>query len=383
MAEDRPTEKPPFWTSLPGILTASATAVGAVTALVTALYTAGIIGQPKPEPKPAPPSVTQPSTAPQPAADETGQRIDDARRQEQAAAEALQKAKAEADRLRQELAATKQREAEARKQAELEAAKRRAEEAERARLQAEADLDRLRREREAAEATQRETARPAQDTVDFKVGVQGAKVTLDVRYVFDPSRKGPIYASASLLYQGKRIAAPKEKPRPLTQSKGDVRMELVVRPERGRQSDELEVYLTEGRERIAVRRIPFVRTFESGVSVSSAGTGTSLTSLDTILDYRVAVSGTEVTIKVLYSFDPARKGPIYASASLLYQGKRIAVPRDRAQPLTESKGTAQIPLVVRTNLGRQSDEIEIVLLEGKDRFVTRRFPFERSFDGAS
>jgi acyl-coenzyme A thioesterase PaaI-like protein len=383
MAEDRPTEKPPFWTSLPGILTASATAVGAVTALVTALYTAGIIGQPKPEPKPAPPPVTQPSPSPQPAADETSQKSEDARRQEQAAAEALQKATAEADRLRRELDASRKREVEARTQSELDAARRRAEEAEGARLRAEAELNRLRREREAAELSQRGTAPFVQDTVDFKVGVQGAKVTLDVRYTFDPSRKGPIYASASLLYQGKRISAPQEKPRPLTQSKGDVRMELVVRPERGRQSDELEVYVTEGRERIAVRRIPFVRTFESGLSASPAGAGTSLTNLDTILDYRVAVSGTEVTIKVLYSFDPARKGPIYASASLLYQGKRIAVPRDRAQSLTESKGTAQIPLVVRTNLGRQSDEIEIVLLEGKDRFVIRRFPFVRSFDGAS
>ena len=184
MGEDPPTQqKGSFWLSLPGILTASATALGAVTALVTALYTAGIVGQPKPDAKPTPPPVTQVPASTQPAAEESSQKIDDARQQEQTAAEALRKAKAEAEQLRRELTVTKQKEAEARKLAELEAAKRRAEEAERARVAAEAELERLKRERETSRSTTQDTVVRAPDAIlDYKAGVSGTDVTVEVQH---------------------------------------------------------------------------------------------------------------------------------------------------------------------------------------------------------
>jgi hypothetical protein len=34
---------------------------------------------------------------------------------------------------------------------------------------------------------------------------------------------------------------------------------------------------------------------------------------------------------------------------------------------------------VRTDLGREADEIEVYLIEGKVRLAVRRFPFARTF----
>jgi len=383
MGEDPPTQqKGSFWLSLPGILTASATALGAVTALVTALYTAGIVGQPKPDAKSTPPPVTQVPASTQPAAEESSQKIDDARQQEQTAAEALRKSKAEAEQLRRELTVTKQKEAEARKLAELEAAKRRAEEAERARVAAEAELERLKRERETSRsATQDAVVRAPDAILDYKAGVSGTDVTVEVLYTFDRARKGPVYAIASLLYQGKRIAGLTDKPQPLAQPKGTARIRLTVRTDLGRQSDELEVYLVEGKDRLTARRFPFARTFDGGAAPSSQSAAMPVPSAaDAILACKVArVQGAEVTIDVVYMFDSSRKGPVYAFASLLYQGKRMGGLKDKPQPLTAWKGTTQMQLTARTDGGRQSDEIEVYLIEGKDRLTVRRFPFARTF----
>jgi len=383
MGEDLPTQgKGSFWLSLPGILTASATALGAVTALITALYTTGIVGQPKPDAKSTPPPATQAPASTQPAADESSQKIDDARQQEQAAAETLRKAKAEAEQLRRELTVTKQKEAEARKLVELEAAKRRAEEAERARVAAEAELERLKRERSVSTSVPPGATGRTQDGIlDYKAGVSGTDVTIEVFYTFNPDRKGPVYAIASLLYQGKRIAGLKDKPQPLTQAKGTARIQLMVRTDLGRQSDEIEVYLIEGKERLAVRRFPFARTFDGATEPASQGaTNPAPSAADAIVACKVVrVQGLEVTIDVRYTFDSSRKGPVYAFASLLYQGKRMAGLKDKPQPLTAWKGTTQIQLTARTDLGRQSDEIEVYLIEGKERLAVRRFPFARTF----
>jgi colicin import membrane protein len=278
MGEDPPTgARKSFWSTLPGILTASATALGAVTALVTALYTAGIIGQQKPDAKQTPPPVTAHATPQQEAAEQARrQKIDEASQQEQAAAETLRKAQAETERLRRELAAIKQKGAEARKQAALDAAKRKAEEAAQARQKAEAELDRLRRERDAAAETretstpQRETTTPARSedpgrrrdaTLAFRVvRILKNELAIDVDYAFDRSRSGPLIARAGLLFQGKPI--PGYKLSAVTQPQGTARVQLVVRTQLGRQSDQLEVFLREDRERVVVRRFPFSRTFE-------------------------------------------------------------------------------------------------------------------------
>ena len=278
MGEDPPTDaKKSFWSSLPGILTASATALGAVTALVTALYSAGIIGQPKPDAKQTPPPATVPATPQREAAEETRQqKLEEVRQQEQAAAEALQKAQVETERLRRELTATKQKEAEARKQAELEAVRRKAEEAEKARLKAEAELERLKREREATAGSrqtsvpQREATRPApsedqggrRDAIlAFRVvRIWKNEVTIDVDYAFDRSRSGPLIAGASLLFQGRTISGYKLSP--VTQPQGTARVQLIVRTQLGKQSDQLEIFLRQDSDRVVVRRFPFSRTFE-------------------------------------------------------------------------------------------------------------------------
>jgi hypothetical protein len=275
MGKDFPPEgKGSFWSSLPGILTASATALGAITALITTLYTAGIVGQPKPDTTSMPPP-TQVSPSTQAAVEGSAQKIHEARQQEQAATETQRKAEAEMERLRRELAATKAKEAEARKQAELEAAKRRAKEAERARLAAEAELERLKGTRAGITGNRenslssRETA-PSQDPLGLQdailafrvVRVWQNEVTIDVDYSVDRSRSGPLIAGATLLFQGKAISGYKLSP--VTQPRGTARVQLVVRTQLGRQSDQLEVFLRADRDRVVVRRFPFSRTFEDG-----------------------------------------------------------------------------------------------------------------------
>jgi hypothetical protein len=141
------------------------------------------------------------------------------------------------------------------------------------------------------------------------------------------------------------------------------------------------VYLIEGRDRFAARRFPFVRTFEIGTAPSPGGAPTPPSALDAIQDYKASVSGNEVTVEVFYSYDSARRGPIYAVVSLLYQGKRIAAPREKPQILTQPAGSVRTPLLVRPNVGRQSDELEVVLFDDKARIASRRFPFARTFDG--
>ncbi len=243
MGEDPPTEaKKSFWSSLPGILTAGATALGAVTALVTALYSAGIIGQPKPDAKQTPPPATAPATPQREAAEETRQQKMD----------------------------------EARKLAELEAVKRKAEEAERARLKAEVELERLKRERDAAaggrqtSVPQREATRPApsedqggrRDAIlAFRVvRIWKNELTIDVDYAFDRSRSGSLIAGASLLFQGKPISGYKLSP--VSQPQGTARVQLIVRTQLGKQSDQLEIFLRQDSDRVVIRRFPFSRTFE-------------------------------------------------------------------------------------------------------------------------
>lgn len=64
---DEPVSKPPFWSSMPGMLTGLGAVIVAATGLITALYTTGVIGsKPGSNSNAAPPANTSVALAPAP-----------------------------------------------------------------------------------------------------------------------------------------------------------------------------------------------------------------------------------------------------------------------------------------------------------------------------
>lgn len=281
-SDDRtPERKPSFWSTLPGVLTALGTAVGAAATLMTTLYSVGVIGAAKPKATAAEVVTAAASSAAHPELEEAKKKIEKLARQKQTAEEARARAEAEAARVRREQAAAAAKELEAKKQAELEAARQRTEEAETARLRAEAEAEHLRREQTAAAARARMAALQEQNVARAEprggpprlrnairgfrvVGSRGAELLIEVDYSYDPSHGGPIVAGAMLRYQGRPISG--YRPMPVTQEAGTARIPVVVRGPLGRQSDELEIFLLQGPRKLVARTFPFVRTFETGRS---------------------------------------------------------------------------------------------------------------------
>lgn len=97
-----------------------------------------------------------------------------------------------------------------------------------------------------------------------------------------------------------------------------------------------------------------------------------------ILGYRVLhISNTEMVIEVQYTADRSRAGSLLAGATLRYRGRPISGYRPAA--IVEERGGVRIPLTVRTELGRESDELEVFLYREREKVAARTFPFPRTF----
>lgn len=97
-----------------------------------------------------------------------------------------------------------------------------------------------------------------------------------------------------------------------------------------------------------------------------------------ILGYRVLhISNTELVIEVEYTADRSTAGALFAGAMLRYQGRPISGYRPAA--IADERGGVRIPLTVRTQLGRESDELEVFLYREREKIAARRFPFPRTF----
>ncbi len=258
-----------FWTTLPGVLAAVGTAVGAAATLVTAIYSAGAVVPAKPEANP-PAAVTQAPTA-QPNLELEGvkKQVEDLLRQKLSAEEARAKAETQAVRALREQAATAK---------ELVAARKRAEDLEAARVKAEAEAEQFRRELAAVTAKlqqasirlgngSRGDSKTGQPPFRDAIGrprvaeMRGNEVWIDVGYSFDRSHRGPILIGGTLLYQGRPLSEAKLSP--VAEEKGTARIQLTVTSARVRQSDELEIVLFNGKERLTLQRFPFARRFDS------------------------------------------------------------------------------------------------------------------------
>jgi hypothetical protein len=205
--------------------------------------------------------------------EETKRRLDEATRARQQADVARARADAEAARLRQAQATAA---AEAKRMAELEAVRKKAEDAEAARVSAEAELARLRREA-AARSPAPSGGRPSTDPVpsapsyenaptrdavtSFRViSTSGEEMDIEIAFSFDPRVHGDrVLAGVHLRYQGTIITG--YKPTTASWQRGKSVVRIVVRTARGRQSDELEVFLYKSGEKpFLSRRFPFAFT---------------------------------------------------------------------------------------------------------------------------
>jgi len=72
------------------------------------------------------------------------------------------------------------------------------------------------------------------------------------------------------------------------------------------------------------------------------------------------ISNTELVIDVEYTADRSTVGALFAGAMLRYLGRPISGYRPAA--IADERGGVRIPLTVRTQLGRKSDELEVFLI---------------------
>jgi len=259
--------KASFWTTLPGVLTAVGTAVGAAATLVTAIYAAGAVVPAKPEANPPGAVNRAPAAQPDPELEAVKKQVGDLLRQKLSAEGARTRAEAETARALREQAATAK---------ELVVAQKRAEESEAARVKAEAEAEQLRRElaavtaklrqavaqlRDGARGDSRTGEHPLRDAIGRPrvAGIRGNEVWIDVEYAVDRSHGGPIAIGGTVLYRGHPLSETRLSP--VAGGKGTARIRVTVTSARLRQSDELEIVLLNGKERLATQRFPFVRNF--------------------------------------------------------------------------------------------------------------------------
>lgn len=341
--EKAPGKKPPFWSSLAGMITALATAAGAAATLTTTLYSSGIIGQVRAQQRTAHAAPAMPaapaSSIPAPRsegegakriADETAgrqQMAEAARKKAEDAEAARARAEAEAARLKRERAEA-ERALEAKRRAEIEAARKKAEEADLGRAKAEAEMDRLRREQAEVVAREREEKAQAELAEAQRKAQEGDALRAKLEAEMERLKNGQLSAIARLAERTSRQPQP---PSP------------VAPPEPPRQQPRFR---------------------------------------DAVVGFRVVhISNTEIVIEVDYTIDRSRAGTAVAGAILRYQGRPISGYRPAG--VAEEKGSIRIPLTVRTQVGGQSDELEVFLYRDREKIATRTFGFRRTFEQAS